>query len=95
MSARFHHVGAWRRKLAGAFCLVTLAALGSGASAQPSTAMVLYPWCAFYGRLGENCGFTTYQQCRATISGIGGYCAVNPWYNGNPSPTGSPPQIRR
>jgi hypothetical protein len=74
---------------------VTLIAVTLCVSAPPAAAMVIYPWCAFYGRLGENCGFTTYQQCRATISGIGGYCAANPWYNGNPSPTGSPPQIRR
>jgi hypothetical protein len=81
-----------RAKIIG---LATFAAASLCASAPPAAAMVIYPWCAFYGRLGENCGFTTYQQCRATISGIGGYCAVNPWYNGNPSPTGSPPQIRR
>jgi Protein of unknown function (DUF3551) len=58
-------------------------------------AAVIYPWCAFYGRLGENCGFTTFEQCRATISAIGGYCGANPWYRGTPSPNGSPPQIRR
>jgi len=75
--------------------LATLVATSLCASAQPSSAAVIYPWCAFYGRLGENCGFTTYQQCCATISGIGGYCGANPWYRGSPSPNGSPPQIRR
>jgi hypothetical protein len=24
-----------------------------------------------------NCGFATYEQCRATISGIGGFCERN------------------
>jgi len=41
-----------------------------------------YPWCAQYsGDVGgENCGFTTLQQCQATVSGIGGYCLQNPMY---------------
>ena len=34
-----------------------------------------YPWCAVYGGRGgggTNCGFGTLQQCRATVSGVGG-----------------------
>ena len=41
-------------------------------------------WCAQYsGRAGgaTNCGFFTLEQCRATVSGIGGFCAPNPFYN--------------
>jgi hypothetical protein len=38
-------------------------------------------WCAYYD-LGEggatNCGFSTYQQCLATVSGIGGSCGPDP-----------------
>jgi len=39
-----------------------------------------YPWCAQYGGTfgGSNCGFTTLRQCRATVSGVGGYCYQNP-----------------
>jgi hypothetical protein len=34
-----------------------------------------YPWCAQYsGDGGMNCGFTTFQQCLADVSGIGGFC---------------------
>lgn len=43
-----------------------------------------YRWCAVYsGRGGgaTNCGFITLQQCRATVSGIGGFCQPNPFYN--------------
>jgi hypothetical protein len=58
-------------------------------------ATVIYPWCAFMGCLGENCGFATYQQCRATISGIGGYCAINPWYTGDPPRARFAPRSRR
>ncbi len=40
-----------------------------------------YPWCANYGRDGgSNCGFSTFEQCMATVSGIGGSCDPNPFY---------------
>ena len=42
-----------------------------------------YPWCAYYGGRdggGANCGFTTYEQCMATLSGMGGYCNRNTQY---------------
>ena len=41
-------------------------------------------WCAQYGAsLGgaTNCGFFTIEQCRATVSGIGGFCVPNQFYN--------------
>lgn len=41
------------------------------------------PWCAQYGGhqiASTNCGFATFEQCRATISGIGGSCYPNPRY---------------
>ena len=43
-----------------------------------------YPWCAMYsgdGGGGTNCGFLTLEQCRATVSGIGGSCVRNQFYN--------------
>jgi len=44
-----------------------------------------YPWCAEYssgnGGGGTNCGFLTIEQCRATVSGIGGFCTPNQFYN--------------
>jgi hypothetical protein len=43
-----------------------------------------YPWCAQYsGRaLGgaTNCGFVSFAQCMATVSGIGGFCVRNTMY---------------
>jgi hypothetical protein len=40
-----------------------------------------YPWCAQYsGDGGMNCGFTTFQQCLADVSGIGGFCTQNSTY---------------
>ena len=43
-----------------------------------------YPWCAVYGVSmsgSTNCGFRTWQQCMATVSGIGGSCEPNQFYN--------------
>ena len=41
-----------------------------------------YPWCAQYGGDGGalNCGFSTYAQCMATVSGTGGFCEQNTTY---------------
>jgi len=49
---------------------------------QHSRADTTYPWCAQYGEPGgaRNCGFATYGQCRAALSGNGGYCEENPTY---------------
>jgi len=57
--------------------LVGMVALGNRAEAQN------YPWCAQYsGDLAGslNCGFTTYEQCREDVSGVGGFCIVNNLY---------------
>ena len=50
-----------------------------------------YPWCAYYsggrhGGGGTNCGFTTFQQCLDTVSGIGGFCQRNTQYQPPPGP---------
>jgi len=41
-----------------------------------------YPWCAQYRTRGgaRNCGFVTWEQCMATVSGIGGFCERNAMY---------------
>jgi len=42
-----------------------------------------YMWCAQFNISGgTNCGFVTYEQCRAAISGMGGICTPNPFYTG-------------
>jgi hypothetical protein len=70
------------------------------ASSRPSTAMVLYPWCANYGGGrdnggGQNCGFTSRKQCELTRAGNGGFCIQNPWYQPYPPPQTYAPPIRR
>jgi len=57
--------------------LAVLAGIGTHADARN------FPWCAHYGgRRGgaRNCGFTTFEQCMATVRGIGGICRRNPQY---------------
>ena len=45
-------------------------------------------WCAVYGGRsggGTNCGFFTWQQCMAMVSGIGGFCEpINSTIQGQP-----------
>lgn len=60
----------------------------AGAFAHPATADP-YKWCAVYsGRDGStNCYFITLDQCRATVSGVGGFCQPNGFYDGRPVET--------
>ena len=50
-----------------------------------------YRWCAVYGSYGgggvESCYYLTLDQCRASVSGIGGFCKESPWYDGLPVST--------
>lgn len=43
-----------------------------------------YPWCARYDWSTYNCGFVSFEQCLATVRGIGGICERNPRYAGPP-----------
>ena len=68
------------------FILATIASM----SATPARAANEYPWCAQYSGEdggGRNCGFSTLEQCRATVSGIGGFCEPNLFYPGAASDT--------
>ena len=45
-------------------------------------------WCAVHPRHGgENCGYTSFDQCWATIGAEGGWCRPNP-FPGTPYGTG-------
>ena len=65
--------------LLAAAAAVTLSTL---VPAAPASAAIEYPWCAQYGGRagGRNCGFTSYQQCMATVRGMGGFCERNLFY---------------
>jgi uncharacterized protein DUF3551 len=36
-------------------------------------------WCAVYRNGGNNCGFQSFQQCMASVSGLGGFCNASPY----------------
>lgn len=40
-----------------------------------------YPWCAVYTKTtgATSCYYTSFQQCLATMRGIGGTCIRNPY----------------
>jgi hypothetical protein len=40
-----------------------------------------YPWCALYTKTSgaTSCYFTSFEQCIATMRGIGGTCIRNPY----------------
>ena len=61
--------------------VASVTAFATPASAQGQNSQ----WCADYGRdSATNCGFSTYEQCRATISGFNaGTCYRNPQFRGN------------
>jgi hypothetical protein len=78
---------AMARPVVGLIAVAVLAAmLGMPSRAQAEEP---YPWCAEYngdeGGGGTNCGFVTFAQCRASISGVGGTCYENRDYPG-PAP---------
>ena len=51
-------------------------------------------WCAYYDPSTFNCGFHTFEQCRANISGVGGYCSPNTYESarGERRPAGKRPR---
>jgi len=72
--------------------LVALGILLAMAASDARAATENYPWCALYsaGDDGgaQNCGFTSYEQCMATVTGMGGMCQPNTLYR--PAATASP-----
>ena len=68
--------------------LLALLGLGVVGQTHPSAAQSPYdyPWCALRGdRSGAtSCYYTSFQQCRASLRGIGGSCVRNPYQSRGP-----------
>ena len=83
-------------QIAGFLAVIAITFAGR---APPSVAAVIYPWCANYSGRGmggaQNCGFVTFNQCLATVRGVGGTCGPNPLYSPYPPRTTYSPPIRR
>ena len=61
------------------FVLITFFALSLSTSAAPAGANG--SWCANYGtgHSGIDCNFKSMEQCHASLSGLSGFCAPNPY----------------
>jgi Protein of unknown function (DUF3551) len=70
------------------FWLFILAVLATTICIEKPVRAQNYPWCAYYDvwQGATNCGFSTFQQCMATVSGVGGSCGPNPLYQAAPGP---------
>jgi hypothetical protein len=56
---------------------IAIIALTSAGLALSSLGAEAAPWCARYPEGASNCGFHTFAQCQATVSGRGGFCDQN------------------
>jgi hypothetical protein len=69
--------------------LAMIAAVFAGAVIASPVQAQNYPWCAQYsGNMGGamNCGFVSFDQCMATVRGMGGFCTQNNTYQPPPGP---------
>jgi hypothetical protein len=62
-----------------AFLIFGILIAAGGIGSSPAKAMN-YPWCGYDGGGGTNCGFVSFEQCMASISGNGGFCNRNTQY---------------
>jgi hypothetical protein len=79
-----------------AMAFAGVVALGAGVATDSAKADP-YRWCAQYGPSddgGTNCYFATLEQCRAAISGNGGYCVPNNFYTGTTTAEDGPRRSR-
>jgi len=68
---------------------VVAAALMGETQVSNAQSAYSYPWCSLGGTKGSNalsCYYTSWEQCRTTMSGIGGLCVASPYYRGQAAP---------
>jgi Protein of unknown function (DUF3551) len=70
-----------RAILTASVLAATLVGAPQTASAQSPNS---YPYCAriFLRGTATSCYYASREQCMATVSGVGGYCYLNPGYRG-------------
>jgi len=67
---------------------VIAAALLGGTQVSSAQSSYSYPWCSLGGPKDTNalsCYFTSWEQCRATMSGLGGICVESPYFHAQPN----------
>jgi hypothetical protein len=69
---------------------VVIAALLGETQSSNAQSPYSYPWCSLGGTsFGSNalsCYYTSWEQCRTTMFGIGGNCIASPYYHGEATP---------
>jgi hypothetical protein len=50
------------------------------AAAHTAVAEIIYPWCRQPAEGGNNCGFSSFEQCMGSGLGAGVFCIENPRY---------------
>jgi len=58
-----------------------------------------YPWCAIRGGTNSgggamSCYYTSWEQCRTTMSGLGGNCVQSPYYHGQATQLPRRPNVK-
>jgi hypothetical protein len=64
--------------------LIIAAALLGKTQVSNAQSAYSYPWCSLGGARDSNalsCYYTSREQCRTTMSGIGGNCVESPYYH--------------
>jgi hypothetical protein len=65
---------------------VVMAALLGEMQTSNAQSAYSYPWCSVYGGGisggggAMSCYYTSWEQCMATMSGLGGPCVASPYY---------------
>jgi|RhiMetdeSRZDD1v2_1073273.scaffolds.fasta_scaffold03676_23 hypothetical protein len=65
-----------------AIALSALLVAGTFDAASTAGAGAAGPWCAVAGGRNDyrNCGYFTFGQCLAAVSGVGTFCQPNPYF---------------
>jgi hypothetical protein len=58
---------------------IVLVSIALAAMSLTSTYADAGAWCATYRRGVSNCGYSSMEQCLATVRGLGGFCRPNPF----------------
>ncbi len=69
--------------------LIIAAALLGKTQVSNAQSAYSYPWCSLGGARDSNalsCYYTSREQCRTTMSGIGGNCIESPYYHAQSTP---------
>ena len=74
-----------------ALMLLTMAAFAP----RPAAAAYNLPWCAnYYDSNVIACSFTSFEQCMASVSGVGGLCTQNILYPPRPPYVDQPHRVK-